>query len=474
MTSTRDWKWLILLAGLVLSGCGQSGEKKTASAPELRAREPRVAVAPSSAPKSSGAQPESPPATDQPQTSAPSTELSPPTSGQTAPEGRVPQEGQPAQGASPQPSAQAADPFQVPDGPPEKIFAFLESLQNVQPSATDEASIDAFRKKLATAVLTAADKILAQSQVATEDQLTAAIQLKILALRMLGELGDSAAARTLASLPADLEAAGKPELARKVRFATIMEELQRSGEMTDAEVAQLAEKVQKYIQVGPVDKSDATLVVVLCQVLESRQLNELLIGLHKALAQQLATSQDQDLQQLGKLVEGIARRAGLVGQPMEVSGVTLNGQPLDWESYKGKVVLVTFWATWCGPCRREIPALLQAYESYHQQGFDIVAISVDDDRKALETFLQENKLPWTILFDQESPGEKMASKYGVMSIPQMILVGRDGKVVATGVRGHSLPEYLNQLIGPPASTNQDPQLPPPVPEAMPATAPQLN
>lgn len=460
MKLVRLWQMSLLVAAVfVVYGCGQSPQEQTAAVPELRVRQPQVAAPatpPAGAPQETGggisAERIPEPGTQPSIARSPGGELGQGTS--------VAEAGQPNQAMGSLPLAQEEDPFVVPDGPPEQIIQFLERLERVQPSATDEASLNEFRKKLATAVLTAAEKILSQAQVATEEQLIAAVQLKIIALTILSDVGDPDAAQTLSTFLSELEASGRAELARKARFLFLVQDLRRSGEMTDAEVADLAERIQKYLQSGPVEQSDAMLVLTLCQILESRQLNDLLVGLHNALAQQLAGSEDQQVRQVGKMVEGIARRAGLVGQPMEVSGVTLSGQPLDWQSYQGKVVLVTFWATWCGPCRREIPALLEAYESYHDQGFDIVAISVDDDRRALENFLSENQLPWMVLFDQEAPGEKMADKYGVMSIPQMILVGRDGKVVATGVRGHSLPEYLNKLIGPPPAGNMNSSTPP--------------
>jgi thiol-disulfide isomerase/thioredoxin len=179
-----------------------------------------------------------------------------------------------------------------------------------------------------------------------------------------------------------------------------------------------------------------------------RGLNDVLSQIGPDIVKQLASSEDEKLQRLSNMLEGVTRRAGLVGNPLEISGVTLAGEPLDWASYQGKVVLVTFWATWCAPCRAEIPHLLENYKDYHDRGFDIVAISVDDDREDLVNFLAQNSLPWTVLFDRDAPGEKMATKYGVFAIPQMILVGRDGKVVATGIRGHNLRPYLEKLIGP--------------------------
>lgn len=410
----------------LMTGCGQTPEPPKVTA-EFRSRE-QTEVRPPVSP------PDIAPQVAQPQ---PEPQQTPPLPPRDIPELALPQVRTPGQ-----------DPFAVPDGTPDEIFRFIESLQFAKPAALDEKSIEEFRWKLARAVLTAADKVLAQANVATAEQMQMAVQLKMLALSMLSELGDAEAPKLLEALPAELEAAGRPDLAKTARGFVIIQQLEQSGEMTDAEVGQLADRVQKYLESGEITQADAQIALIICQILESRQLNDLLAGFHDAVAKKLASSEDEMVRQLGKMVDGMSRRANLVGKPMEVSGVTVSGEPLDWQAYQGKVVLVTFWATWCAPCRREIPALLQAYQNYHDQGFDIVAISVDDNRQDLDQFLQTNPLPWTVVFDREAPGERMAQKYGVMAIPQMILVGRDGNVVATNVRGHNLPEYLEKLIGP--------------------------
>ena len=124
----------------------------------------------------------------------------------------------------------------------------------------------------------------------------------------------------------------------------------------------------------------------------------------------------------------------------------LNGQPLAWNRYRGKVVLVDFWATWCGPCRAEFPQLKKLYESYKSRGFEVVAICLDQDRAQLEEFLQKESLPWITLHDQGGTSPT-ADRYGVTTLPTSILVDKNGKVISLAARGDELTKQLEKLLG---------------------------
>ena len=113
-------------------------------------------------------------------------------------------------------------------------------------------------------------------------------------------------------------------------------------------------------------------------------------------------------------------------------------------------VVVDFWATWCGPCRAELPNVKEQYELYHDKGFEVVGISLDEDRAALEEFLTEEKLPWIQLHQNDGSGWKNenAARYAIQGIPACFLIDQEGKVVSLECRGEVLPEMLAKLLGP--------------------------
>lgn len=122
------------------------------------------------------------------------------------------------------------------------------------------------------------------------------------------------------------------------------------------------------------------------------------------------------------------------------------GKPLALSAYKGKVVLLDFWATWCGPCVAELPNVLAAYQKYHTKGFEIIGISLDKDRAALTAFLKEKNVTWQQYFDGQGWQNKLAQQHGVMSIPATYLLDGEGRIIATDLRGPALEAELARRL----------------------------
>jgi thiol-disulfide isomerase/thioredoxin len=115
---------------------------------------------------------------------------------------------------------------------------------------------------------------------------------------------------------------------------------------------------------------------------------------------------------------------------------------------KGKVVLIDFWASWCGPCRRENPNVVNLYKQYKDKGFEVFSVSLDRSRDAWMKAITDDGLIWkSHVSDLKHWGNEAAQLYGVTSIPRTILLDREGKVIAENLRGEELGLKLQQILG---------------------------
>jgi thiol-disulfide isomerase/thioredoxin len=163
----------------------------------------------------------------------------------------------------------------------------------------------------------------------------------------------------------------------------------------------------------------------------------------------LGKNADSILQSLDKQAEAkkiqSALAPGVAFPDFNVKSVA--DQPLSVAALKGKIVLIDFWATWCGPCRAELPNVIATYGKYHDKGFEIIGVSLDSDREKLDSFLkQQNGMTWPQFFDGKGWSNELAVKYGVEAIPFTVLVGADGKIIGTNLRGEALGEAVGNAL----------------------------
>lgn len=143
--------------------------------------------------------------------------------------------------------------------------------------------------------------------------------------------------------------------------------------------------------------------------------------------------------------KGILKRMENIGKPVDIAFTAVDGREVDLSKMKGKVVLVDFWATWCGPCMGEVPNVKAAYEKLHDKGFEIVGISFDKDKDKLESTLKDQGMTWPQYFDGLFWNNKLGQKYGINSIPAMWLVDKKGNLRDINARG-ALEEKVTKLL----------------------------
>ena len=341
---------------------------------------------------------------------------------------------EPAAGAAPAPAvAKPAPPNPPPGGwllsdDPEKAFQELQAANRVPPSPAEwnktpptEEERKEFRKKLSVAAGLAADKAkefhtrfpdhrnAAFARSVHRELLKAAVQLGAEDRKaQLEALGAESGEPVLQPAPGPFEKRMNEAMAKAMA-------LQSQGMPA---VLEAFEKGVREVQKEFPDRPE--IYSALMEVAQNSGAEK-----KKALFQEILAAKVAP-EELKQAVQAIQEQLDRVGKPFALAFTATDGSKVDIASLKGKVVLVDFWATWCGPCVREVPNVVAAYDRLHPKGLEILGISLDEDETEMKQFVKKNKMPWPQYFDGEGWKNKIAKPLGVNSIPAMWLVDKKG------------------------------------------------
>jgi thiol-disulfide isomerase/thioredoxin len=144
-------------------------------------------------------------------------------------------------------------------------------------------------------------------------------------------------------------------------------------------------------------------------------------------------------------LEKVKAMAELKTKPLEIKFTAVDGKEIDLSKMRGKVVLIDFWATWCGPCMVELPNVLSAYKKLHPKGFEIIGLSFDQDKEKLLSVTKAKEMTWPQYFDGKGWQNKFGQRFGIESIPTMWLVDKKGMLVSMEARD-GLEERVEKLL----------------------------
>ncbi len=305
-----------------------------------------------------------------------------------------------------------------------------------------------YRDGFAVAVHEAATRLLALE--ASDRFHVLAVETAVTILHEQASLGNDKLDQQLNDFMNSLAADERPAIAAHVAFHQLEQRVIASDDLPTDKLEPLLNETFDYLSEHDLSAIHLRLASTVVHAINRYDDEETRKEQFKRFGKVFSQSESRTLAAYGKKITKSATAAAnvsqLVGKPLELSGVTDLGGELDWASYRGKVVLIDFWASWCAPCRAQMPKIKAIYEELDRKKFDVVAVNLDRSAEAFEEYSKEHQSPWPNVIGDD--GRALAEQYGVTALPTMMVVDGEGKILAVGHSVQALRAAIDTALKP--------------------------